>query len=80
MGQQDLGLPSENLKLVPCRWSHTGWKYVQANPETTNFFSSPNRVNSFGFSAGKKQSQAHRRMNASVNSRSEGFGGGGQFP
>ena len=24
----DLGLPEENLKLVPCRWSHTGWKYV----------------------------------------------------
>ena len=28
LGNKDLGLPSENLKLVPCRWSHTGWKYV----------------------------------------------------
>ena len=22
------GVPEENLQLVPCRWSHTGWKYV----------------------------------------------------
>tara|TARA_B110000503_G_C6903500_1_gene311724 strand:- start:336 stop:515 length:180 start_codon:yes stop_codon:yes gene_type:complete len=43
------GYPEENLQLVPCRWSHTGWKYVQHDPESTMFFSSPNRVNNFGF-------------------------------
>ena len=44
---------ADNLKLVPCRWSHTGWKYVQDDPAKTNFFSSPNRVNSFGFNQEK---------------------------
>lgn len=48
-----VGIPEENLQLVPCRWSHTGWKYVQKDPGNTNFFTSPNRVNSFGFSSGK---------------------------
>ena len=64
-GKQNVGIPEENLQLVPCRWSHTGWKYVQADPERTNFFSNPNRVNSFGFSASKKNQG--RRMNSSVN-------------
>ena len=45
----DQGFPEENLQLVPCRWSHTGWKYVQSDPSGTKFFKSPNRVNSFGF-------------------------------
>lgn len=35
------------MQLVPCRWSKSGWKYVAATP---NFFSSPNRANSIGFS------------------------------
>ena len=45
----ELGFPEENLQLVPCRWSHTGWKYVQMDPSQAKFFKSPNRVNSFGF-------------------------------
>lgn len=49
------GIPEENLQLVPCRWSHTGWKYVQKDPGNTNFFTNPNRVNSFGFSTSKKK-------------------------
>lgn len=65
-GKKNVGIPEENLQLVPCRWSHTGWKYVQAEPERTSFFSNPNRVNSFGFSASKKQQ--NRKMNASVSS------------
>ena len=44
------GFPEEKLQLVPCRWSHTGWKYVQCDPEATNFFSNPNKVNNIGFS------------------------------
>lgn len=32
------GYPEENLQLVPCRWSHTGWKYVQTDPDNTQFF------------------------------------------
>ena len=50
--------PEENLQLVPCRWSHTGWKYVQADPAGTVFFNSPNRVNSFGFNTGKAKKLA----------------------
>ena len=26
--KKQAGVPEENLQLVPCRWSHTGWKYV----------------------------------------------------
>jgi hypothetical protein len=57
-----IGVPEENLQLVPCRWSHTGWKYVQADPGATQFFTNPNRVNSFGFSTSKK----NRKLTKSV--------------
>jgi len=29
LGQLGSGGQEENLELVPCRWSNTGWKYVQ---------------------------------------------------
>ncbi len=65
-----VGYPDENLQLVPCRWSHTGWKYVQSDPAKTQFFSSPNRVNSFGF----KQNQARgKRPNHSVSGKENMF-------
>ena len=38
----------EKIKLVPDRWSHTGWKYVGDEPSNHKFFANPNRVNSFG--------------------------------
>ena len=38
------------LYLVPNRWSKSGWKYVEQDPIRHKFFSSPNRMNSFGFS------------------------------
>ena len=38
------------MQLVPCRWQKSGWKYVEVQPGSTKFFSSPNRVNSVGFS------------------------------
>lgn len=75
------GIPEENLQLVPCRWSHTGWKYVQKDPGNTCFFNSPNRVNSFGFSQGKRTAggngggggggggQQSKRQTQSVNAR-----------
>ena len=68
------GIPEENLQLVPCRWSHTGWKYVQADPGATAFFTSPNRVNSFGFSTGK-----NRQLNKSVQGRDGTFVGESEF-
>ena len=37
--------------VVPCRWSHTGWKYVVQDPAQEKYFSHPNRVNSLGFGA-----------------------------
>jgi hypothetical protein len=37
------------MKLVPCRWSKSGWKYVGEEPEKSKFFGSPNRVNAHGF-------------------------------
>ena len=38
------------VKLVPDRWSHTGWKNSPMEPSelTRGFFCSPNRVNSIG--------------------------------
>lgn len=38
----------DNIKLVPDRWSHTGWKYVGEEPSDKKFFKSPNRINMFG--------------------------------
>ena len=55
------GMPEEALQLVPCRWSHTGWKYVQSDPEKSYFFSSPNRVNSLGFTATKNGFKMQQR-------------------
>ena len=43
----------ENLQLVPCRGSSTGWKYVQMDPSQERFFTNPNRVNSFGYTQQK---------------------------
>ena len=36
------------MKLVPCRWSRTGWKYVEAEPSGHKFFGNPNRTNAHG--------------------------------
>ena len=43
-----------DVKIVPCRWSNSGWKYVEGEPASHKFFSSPNRVNTFGISAATK--------------------------
>ena len=75
----DQGLPEENLQLVPCRWSHTGWKYVQADPSEAKFFKSPNRVNSFGFNQTKKAEQMKQRGNRSVNNRDGLYPGESEF-
>ena len=45
----ETGENEENLRLVPCRWAPTGWKYVRDDPGGSKFFGNPNRVNSFGF-------------------------------
>lgn len=43
-------IPEEKkLKLVPSRWSHTGWKYVLDDPKSTKFFTNPNRANCHGW-------------------------------
>ena len=38
-----------DMKLVPCRWSRTGWKYVEQDPREHKFFGQPNRANAQGF-------------------------------
>lgn len=42
------------MHLVPCRWSRSGWKYVEVDPIQHNFFKNPNRVNSFGVASPSK--------------------------
>ena len=42
------------MHLVPCRWSRSGWKYVEVDPIQHNFFKNPNRVNSFGVTSPDK--------------------------
>merc|ERR1711957_387538 len=39
------------MKLVPCRWSRTGWKYVEAETKQHKFFTNPNRANCHGYSS-----------------------------
>jgi len=51
---RECGNPNEKLKLVPSRWSHTGWRYVLDDPQETEYFSSPNRVNTFGWAESKE--------------------------
>lgn len=60
--------PAANLKLVPCRWAHTGWKYVKAEPSDEKFFTNPNRVNSLGHNYMKKANrlQAKRERASST--------------
>ena len=48
------------MQLVPCRWSHTGWKYVQRDPAKEHFFNSPNKVNSVGFRNPNKAGKHNR--------------------
>ena len=48
LNKAEIGLPEEKLVVVPCRWSHTGWKYVTYEPTEKRFFNHPNRINSFG--------------------------------
>ena len=38
------------MHLVPCRWSKSGWKYVESDPSGTKFFTNPNRNNKMGYS------------------------------
>jgi hypothetical protein len=47
------------MHLVPCRWQRTGWKYVEADPGSQNFFNNPNRVNSFGISPKSQHKMSH---------------------
>lgn len=41
----------DGIRIVPCRWSNSGWKYVEGEPAKHKYFSNPNRVNSFGSSS-----------------------------
>ena len=46
------------MKLVPCRWSNTGWKYVEVQPSTHRFFGNPNRTNFHGFTAAHSEKKS----------------------
>ena len=48
----------DNIKLVPCRWSNTGQKYVKEDPSDQRFFSSPIRVNSHGWDHKKAKAKS----------------------
>ena len=56
----------QEMKLVPCRWSRTGWKYVEAETGNHKFFANPNRQNCHGdpedVPTGKNQAAAVRRQ------------------
>ena len=44
---EELDLEQElpEIKIVPTRWDHTGWKYVLEDPEKKKYFNNPNRIN-----------------------------------
>ena len=67
------GFPDENLQLVPCRWSNTGWKYVQKDPCEQQFFKNPNRVNSFGFRHNKQRTKRGETLGGRVVSKESPF-------
>ena len=50
------------MHLVPCRWEHSGWKYVQVDPKNHNFFNNPNRINSHGISNNPKRASRHQSV------------------
>lgn len=51
------------MHLVPCRWEHSGWKYVQVDPKEHNFFNNPNRINSIGISTNLRSRLRHKSQN-----------------
>ena len=57
------------MKLVPCRWSRTGWKYVEAETKNHKFFTNPNRANSHGYSS---PDQVQQRGNADFRYKQSG--------
>ena len=63
--------PASNLKLVPCRWAHTGWKYVKAEPASEKYFAHPNRVNSLGHNYMKKANRLTERKERASSIRDE---------
>ena len=50
------------MHLVPCRWEHSGWKYVQVDPKDHNFFNNPNRINSVGIGSNTKPKKGTRHQ------------------
>ena len=55
MMQDDLYEQGKEMKLVPCRWSKTGWKYVEVDPGNHKFFVNPNRANAHGYNSPQKR-------------------------
>ena len=41
--------PKKTPLTVPCRWSPTGWKYSDVDPNQTKFFSNPNRLHNMNY-------------------------------
>lgn len=61
------------MHLVPCRWSRSGWKYVEVDPKTSKFFNNPNRVNSFGIPAPAKHQRGGSMARKSYLTSKSGF-------
>ena len=34
-----------NMKVVPSRWEHSGWRYMFVEPSKDKFLNKPNRIN-----------------------------------
>lgn len=57
---------TEKYKIVPDRWSKTGWKYVKEEQvEKNKFFNHPNRSNSFGIEPESKVNKMKQLMQMS---------------
>ena len=72
----DMELDLENqgkMHLVPCRWSRSGWKYVEVDPKDHQFFKNPNRVNSFGVPDPKRHRRGGSCARKSYLSQKSGF-------
>ena len=79
----DIELDAEGqtkMHLVPCRWSRSGWKYVEVDPKDHTFFKNPNRVNSFGVTSPQKGRKGGSVARSTFQTSKSAFGQKPQAP
>ena len=62
------------MMLVPCRWSKTGFKYVEVDPNKTKFFTAPHRINGQGMNLEHQNLRVGRVRDGRSMSTTRGFG------